>query len=70
MRKFRVWRGDPTGGQLNEYKVEVNEGEVVHLAHKPVPTMRRELLELFDTGELSKYMTDDELAGLAEDGAN
>ena len=29
MRKFRVWRGDATGGRLNDYKVEVNEGEVV-----------------------------------------
>jgi succinate dehydrogenase iron-sulfur subunit len=29
MRKFKVWRGDASGGQLNDYKVEVNEGEVV-----------------------------------------
>ena len=26
---FRVWRGDDTGGELVEYTVEVNEGEVV-----------------------------------------
>jgi succinate dehydrogenase / fumarate reductase iron-sulfur subunit len=28
-RNFKVWRGDATGGQLNDYKVEVNEGEVI-----------------------------------------
>ena len=27
--KFRVWRGDDTGGELVDYTVEVNEGEVV-----------------------------------------
>jgi succinate dehydrogenase / fumarate reductase iron-sulfur subunit len=26
---FRVWRGDTDGGDLQDYKVEVNEGEVV-----------------------------------------
>ena len=26
---FRVWRGDDTGGQLEDFTVEVNEGEVV-----------------------------------------
>jgi succinate dehydrogenase / fumarate reductase flavoprotein subunit len=44
------------------------DGEDVRLEHKPVPTMRPELLKLFDVAELKKYMTDDELAGLAEDG--
>ncbi|QSB04610.1 succinate dehydrogenase/fumarate reductase iron-sulfur subunit [Natronoglycomyces albus] len=28
-RVFRVWRGDAEGGDFSEYKVEVNEGEVV-----------------------------------------
>ena len=28
-RHFRVWRGDEAGGQLEEFEVEVNEGEVV-----------------------------------------
>ncbi|MEV4757696.1 succinate dehydrogenase/fumarate reductase iron-sulfur subunit [Micromonospora sp. NPDC049559] len=28
-RTFRVWRGDETGGDLADYQVEVNEGEVV-----------------------------------------
>lgn len=27
--KFRVWRGDETGGGLEDFTVEVNEGEVV-----------------------------------------
>ena len=27
--KFRVWRGDDEGGELKDYTVEVNEGEVV-----------------------------------------
>jgi succinate dehydrogenase / fumarate reductase iron-sulfur subunit len=29
LRSFRVWRGDRDGGQLEDFKVEVNEGEVV-----------------------------------------
>jgi succinate dehydrogenase / fumarate reductase flavoprotein subunit len=33
----------------------------VHLERKPVPTMRPELLSLFERTELSKYMTDEEL---------
>ena len=28
-RQFRIWRGDETGGDLKDYTVEVNEGEVV-----------------------------------------
>src|SRR5215470_8222423 len=28
-RHFRVWRGDDTGGKLEDFQVEVNEGEVV-----------------------------------------
>jgi succinate dehydrogenase / fumarate reductase, iron-sulfur subunit len=28
-RHFRVWRGDSSGGQIQEFDVEVNEGEVV-----------------------------------------
>ncbi|GAA0803009.1 succinate dehydrogenase/fumarate reductase iron-sulfur subunit [Spirilliplanes yamanashiensis] len=28
-RKFRVWRGDENGGDLQDFQVEVNEGEVV-----------------------------------------
>jgi succinate dehydrogenase / fumarate reductase, iron-sulfur subunit len=28
-RDFKIWRGDETGGDLQDYQVEVNEGEVV-----------------------------------------
>ncbi|BCB85173.1 hypothetical protein Psuf_024860 [Phytohabitans suffuscus] len=28
-RRFKVWRGDEAGGDLKDYEVEVNEGEVV-----------------------------------------
>jgi succinate dehydrogenase / fumarate reductase flavoprotein subunit len=34
----------------------------VHLERKPVPKMRAELIKLFDRTELSKYLTDEELA--------
>jgi succinate dehydrogenase / fumarate reductase flavoprotein subunit len=37
---------------------------VVELRHQPMVPMRTDLLELFDIGELKKYMTEDELAGL------
>ena len=59
--KLRVWRGDAGGGALGDYTVEVSEGEVV-LERKPVPKMRDELITLFDRTELSKYLTEDELA--------
>jgi len=36
----------------------------VALRRQPVVPMRTDLLELFDLGELKKYMTEDELAGL------
>ena len=26
--KFKVWRGDASGGDLQDFTVEVNEGEV------------------------------------------
>jgi succinate dehydrogenase / fumarate reductase flavoprotein subunit len=37
-------------------------GEDVKLERKPLPTMRPELIELFDRAELEKYMTEEELA--------
>jgi succinate dehydrogenase / fumarate reductase, flavoprotein subunit len=43
------------------------DGEDVRLERKPLPTMRAELIELFDRAELSKYMTEEELAD--KDGA-
>jgi succinate dehydrogenase / fumarate reductase flavoprotein subunit len=45
------------------------DGEDVVLERKDVPTMPADLLRLFDRSELAKYMTDEELAALAEDGA-
>jgi succinate dehydrogenase / fumarate reductase flavoprotein subunit len=36
----------------------------VELRRQPMEPMRTDLLELFDIGELKKYMTDEELAGL------
>ncbi|MBB5871663.1 succinate dehydrogenase / fumarate reductase iron-sulfur subunit [Allocatelliglobosispora scoriae] len=29
LRNFKVWRGDAAGGELKDYQVDVNEGEVV-----------------------------------------
>jgi succinate dehydrogenase / fumarate reductase flavoprotein subunit len=37
------------------------DGDKVRLEHKPLPTMRPELIHLFDRGELSKYLTEGEL---------
>jgi len=39
------------------------DGDVT-LRRQPMAPMRTDLLELFDVGELKKYMTEDELAGL------
>jgi succinate dehydrogenase / fumarate reductase, flavoprotein subunit len=36
----------------------------VQLRRQPIVPMRTDLLELFDVGELKKYMTEDELVGL------
>ncbi|WP_346538327.1 fumarate reductase/succinate dehydrogenase flavoprotein subunit [Micromonospora sp. DPT] len=38
------------------------DGDTVRLDHKPLPTMRPELIGLFDRAELAKYLTDEELA--------
>jgi succinate dehydrogenase / fumarate reductase flavoprotein subunit len=53
---------DPTWRKLN--LVCSLAGEQVALTPKPVPTMRHDLLELFDVSELKKYMTPDELSDL------
>jgi succinate dehydrogenase / fumarate reductase flavoprotein subunit len=42
----------------------------VTLRRQPMVPMRMDLLELFDLGELKKYMTDDELAALITDSAD
>jgi succinate dehydrogenase / fumarate reductase flavoprotein subunit len=39
-------------------------GDEVTLTPQPLPTMRRDLLDLFDKGELKKYLTEDEMAEL------
>ncbi|HEX8006657.1 MAG TPA: fumarate reductase/succinate dehydrogenase flavoprotein subunit [Trebonia sp.] len=39
-------------------------GEHVALSRKPLPTVRLDLLALFDKGELKKYLTEEELAAL------
>ena len=36
----------------------------MELRRQPMVPMRTDLLELFDIGELKKYMTEDELTGL------
>jgi len=36
-------------------------GDGIDLTHQPLPTLRAELLGLFDRSELAKYMTSDEL---------
>jgi len=45
------------------------DGDHVVLRRQPIPAMRPGLLELFDIGELKKYMTEEELAGLPGEGA-
>jgi succinate dehydrogenase / fumarate reductase flavoprotein subunit len=51
---------DPKWRQVN--LVCSLDGPDVKLEHKPLPTMRSELADLFDRTELSKYLTADELA--------
>jgi succinate dehydrogenase / fumarate reductase flavoprotein subunit len=53
---------DPTWRQVN--LVVALDGDAVTLSRKPVPTIRRDLLELFDPEELGKYLTPEELAVL------
>jgi succinate dehydrogenase / fumarate reductase flavoprotein subunit len=38
------------------------DGDEVKLTHQPLPKMRPELMKLFDRAELTKYLTDEELA--------
>ena len=39
------------------------KGDKIDMVRKPLPTIREDLLALFDITELKKYMTKDELAG-------
>jgi succinate dehydrogenase / fumarate reductase, flavoprotein subunit len=45
--------------------IETLTGDTVSLTRKPMPVMRPDLLGLFDKSELKKYMTEEELTGLA-----
>ncbi|WP_229071525.1 fumarate reductase/succinate dehydrogenase flavoprotein subunit [Actinoplanes sp. DH11] len=54
---------DPLWRRINLI-CSIDETGEVHLERKPVPRMRSELLDLFDRSELSKYLTDEELAEL------
>jgi succinate dehydrogenase / fumarate reductase flavoprotein subunit len=53
-----TWRGVNLICSLDE------DGVGVSIIHKPVPTIRRDLFELFDRSELSKYFTEAEVATL------
>ncbi|NUO56008.1 MAG: fumarate reductase/succinate dehydrogenase flavoprotein subunit, partial [Hamadaea sp.] len=52
---------DPKWRQIN-LVCSVSASGDVDLVHQPVPTMRPELLALFEQSELAKYMTEEELA--------
>ena len=52
---------DPKWRQVN-LVCSLEESGDVRLEHKPLPKMREELITLFDRTELSKYITEDELA--------
>ena len=40
--RFKVWRGDDADGELEDFTVEVNEGEVVlDIIHRLQATQRR-----------------------------
>jgi succinate dehydrogenase / fumarate reductase flavoprotein subunit len=41
-------------------------GDGIAITRKPVPTMRSDLLDLFQKDELKKYYTDEEIAGVTE----
>ncbi len=58
---------DPEWRKINlQLALETSPGgaQAVSLVHKPVPTVRPELLALFERSELSKYMTAEELTVL------
>jgi len=50
VRHFRVWRGDTDGGGLQDFQVEVNDGEVVlDIVHRL--QMRPFQIHRYDIGE-------------------
>jgi succinate dehydrogenase / fumarate reductase flavoprotein subunit len=61
---------DPQWRGVNLVSTLDDQGEVV-LRRQPVPEIRVDLLELFDVGELAKYLTSEELSrvGTADEGS-
>ena len=57
--KMRLWRGDKDGGDLADYEVE----------EEATPTMRDDLIRLFQTDELKKYLTTQELEAIPAEGS-
>ncbi|MDQ1294128.1 MAG: succinate dehydrogenase / fumarate reductase, flavoprotein subunit [Actinomycetota bacterium] len=57
---------DPTWRKIN-LVLAAAEGGKVDLDRKPVPTIRPDLLALFDKAELKKYLTTEELATAGEE---
>ena len=60
---------DPQWRGVNLICALDDSGEVT-LKHQPVPEIRQDLLELFERTELSKYLTEPELARLDAGGAD
>ncbi|MFD0638583.1 hypothetical protein ACFQ9X_50515 [Catenulispora yoronensis] len=54
----------PTWRQVNLICSLSADGTGVDLKHQPIPTVRPDLLALFELSELKKYFTDEELAVL------
>ena len=53
-RHFRVWRGDSSGGEIQDYDVEVNEGEVVlDIIHRLQATQTPDLACRYRADELA-----------------
>ncbi len=57
---------DPQWRRVN-LVVELDAGGRVAVSRKPVPTIREDLLALFDREELSKYLTPEELPAGGEE---
>ena len=52
--------------QVNLICTLMEDGSGIDLKHQPIPTIRPDLLALFEVSELKKYFTDEELAVLGE----
>jgi succinate dehydrogenase / fumarate reductase, flavoprotein subunit len=58
---------DPAWRGVNLVCTLSQDGWHIDLSRKPVPAIRSDLLALFERSELSKYLTDEELAALDAD---